>query len=168
MDELLALVVVAVVSLKKGSHRVELGGCLASGVTLVCVSCVIFQCRLPSVCTVFVYVQTGVGRTGAVWGYENLGVEPDVITSAKVCVVIFIIHFNVIIVVITASRHASTVRVLSYFICESVSYRDDSVLWSPATHLPHVSGQCCICAPVSTSFVLTFCVCAGQHKSSSS
>lgn len=28
-------------------------------------------------------VQTGIGRTGAMWGYENLGVEPDVITSAK-------------------------------------------------------------------------------------
>lgn len=28
-------------------------------------------------------VQTGIGRTGKMWGYENLGVEPDVITSAK-------------------------------------------------------------------------------------
>ena len=28
-------------------------------------------------------VQTGIGRTGKIWGYENLGVEPDVITSAK-------------------------------------------------------------------------------------
>lgn len=28
--------------------------------------------------------QTGMGRTGKVWGYENFGVEPDVITSAKV------------------------------------------------------------------------------------
>jgi acetylornithine/N-succinyldiaminopimelate aminotransferase len=28
-------------------------------------------------------VQTGIGRTGKMWGYENLGVEPDVFTSAK-------------------------------------------------------------------------------------
>lgn len=28
-------------------------------------------------------VQTGVGRTGRLWGYEQLGVEPDVFTSAK-------------------------------------------------------------------------------------
>ena len=28
-------------------------------------------------------VQTGMGRTGKMWGYENLGVEPDVFTSAK-------------------------------------------------------------------------------------
>lgn len=28
--------------------------------------------------------QTGVGRTGKVWGYQNFDVEPDVITSAKV------------------------------------------------------------------------------------
>ncbi|MGP1375097.1 MAG: acetylornithine transaminase [Almyronema sp.] len=28
-------------------------------------------------------VQTGVGRTGRFWGYENLGIEPDVFTSAK-------------------------------------------------------------------------------------
>eukprot|EP00596_Hydrurales_sp_CCMP1899_P005371 CAMPEP_0119041882 /NCGR_PEP_ID=MMETSP1177-20130426/14118_1 /TAXON_ID=2985 /ORGANISM="Ochromonas sp, Strain CCMP1899" /LENGTH=420 /DNA_ID=CAMNT_0007008279 /DNA_START=252 /DNA_END=1514 /DNA_ORIENTATION=+ len=28
-------------------------------------------------------VQTGIGRTGKMWGYENLGIEPDVITSAK-------------------------------------------------------------------------------------
>jgi acetylornithine aminotransferase len=30
-------------------------------------------------------VQTGMGRTGKLWGHENLGVEPDVFTSAKVC-----------------------------------------------------------------------------------
>ena len=29
-------------------------------------------------------VQTGIGRTGKLWGYQNLDVEPDVITSAKV------------------------------------------------------------------------------------
>ena len=28
-------------------------------------------------------VQTGVGRTGKMWGYEHLGVTPDVFTSAK-------------------------------------------------------------------------------------
>jgi acetylornithine/N-succinyldiaminopimelate aminotransferase len=28
-------------------------------------------------------VQTGLGRTGTYWGYENLGIEPDVFTSAK-------------------------------------------------------------------------------------
>lgn len=28
-------------------------------------------------------VQVGVGRTGKLWGYENLGIEPDIITVAK-------------------------------------------------------------------------------------
>lgn len=28
-------------------------------------------------------VQTGMGRTGKMWGYEHVGVEPDVFTSAK-------------------------------------------------------------------------------------
>lgn len=28
-------------------------------------------------------VQVGMGRTGKTWGYENLGIEPDVFTSAK-------------------------------------------------------------------------------------
>lgn len=28
-------------------------------------------------------VQTGIGRTGKMWGYQNLNIEPDVITSAK-------------------------------------------------------------------------------------
>ena len=28
-------------------------------------------------------VQVGMGRTGYLWGYENLGIEPDVFTSAK-------------------------------------------------------------------------------------
>ena len=28
-------------------------------------------------------VQVGVGRTGKLWGYENLGIEPDVIAAAK-------------------------------------------------------------------------------------
>ncbi|MBU6230377.1 MAG: aspartate aminotransferase family protein [Cyanobacteria bacterium REEB459] len=28
-------------------------------------------------------VQVGMGRTGSLWGYENLGIEPDIFTSAK-------------------------------------------------------------------------------------
>ena len=28
-------------------------------------------------------VQTGVGRTGKIWGHEHLNVEPDVFSSAK-------------------------------------------------------------------------------------
>lgn len=28
-------------------------------------------------------VQTGMGRTGKLWGYEHLGIEPDIFTSAK-------------------------------------------------------------------------------------
>lgn len=28
-------------------------------------------------------VQVGMGRSGSLWGYENLGIEPDVFTSAK-------------------------------------------------------------------------------------
>ena len=28
-------------------------------------------------------VQVGMGRTGKLWGYENLGIEPDIFTSAK-------------------------------------------------------------------------------------
>jgi acetylornithine/N-succinyldiaminopimelate aminotransferase len=28
-------------------------------------------------------VQVGIGRTGRLWGYENLGIEPDIFTSAK-------------------------------------------------------------------------------------
>jgi len=28
-------------------------------------------------------VQVGMGRTGTLWGYENLGIEPDLFTSAK-------------------------------------------------------------------------------------
>lgn len=28
-------------------------------------------------------VQVGMGRTGTLWGYENLGIEPDIFTSAK-------------------------------------------------------------------------------------
>jgi acetylornithine/N-succinyldiaminopimelate aminotransferase len=28
-------------------------------------------------------VQVGIGRTGQIWGYETLGIEPDIFTSAK-------------------------------------------------------------------------------------
>jgi acetylornithine aminotransferase len=28
-------------------------------------------------------VQVGIGRSGKLWGYENLGIEPDIFTSAK-------------------------------------------------------------------------------------
>jgi acetylornithine/N-succinyldiaminopimelate aminotransferase len=28
-------------------------------------------------------VQVGMGRSGKLWGYENLGIEPDIFTSAK-------------------------------------------------------------------------------------
>ncbi len=32
---------------------------------------------------IFDEVQVGMGRSGKLWGYENLGVEPDIFTSAK-------------------------------------------------------------------------------------
>jgi acetylornithine aminotransferase len=40
-------------------------------------------CDETGILLVFDEVQTGVGRTGKMWGYENLGVEPDIFTSAK-------------------------------------------------------------------------------------
>ncbi len=40
-------------------------------------------CDENSILLVFDEVQVGVGRTGKLWGYENLGVEPDIFTSAK-------------------------------------------------------------------------------------
>ncbi|MBR8829925.1 MAG: aspartate aminotransferase family protein [Chlorogloea purpurea SAG 13.99] len=40
-------------------------------------------CDQNNVLLVFDEVQVGVGRTGKLWGYENLGVEPDIFTSAK-------------------------------------------------------------------------------------
>ena len=40
-------------------------------------------CDETGILLVFDEVQVGVGRTGKFWGYENLGVEPDVFTSAK-------------------------------------------------------------------------------------
>ena len=40
-------------------------------------------CDENDILLVFDEVQVGVGRTGKIWGYENLGVEPDIFTSAK-------------------------------------------------------------------------------------
>ncbi len=40
-------------------------------------------CDEKGILLIFDEVQVGVGRTGHLWGYENLGVEPDIFTSAK-------------------------------------------------------------------------------------
>ncbi len=40
-------------------------------------------CDENDILLLFDEVQVGVGRTGKLWGYENLGVEPDIFTSAK-------------------------------------------------------------------------------------
>lgn len=40
-------------------------------------------CDETGILLVFDEVQVGVGRTGNLWGYEILGVEPDIFTSAK-------------------------------------------------------------------------------------
>lgn len=40
-------------------------------------------CDDTGILLVFDEVQTGVARTGKMWGYENLGIEPDIFTSAK-------------------------------------------------------------------------------------
>ena len=40
-------------------------------------------CDENGILLVFDEVQVGVGRSGKMWGYENLGVEPDILTSAK-------------------------------------------------------------------------------------
>ena len=40
-------------------------------------------CDENQILLIFDEVQVGVGRTGKLWGYENLGVEPDILTSAK-------------------------------------------------------------------------------------
>ncbi|MCS6943609.1 MAG: aspartate aminotransferase family protein [Geminocystis sp.] len=40
-------------------------------------------CDETGILLVFDEVQVGVGRTGKMWGYENLGVEPDIFTTAK-------------------------------------------------------------------------------------
>jgi acetylornithine/N-succinyldiaminopimelate aminotransferase len=45
--------------------------------------------RIRDICTekgillILDEVQVGMGRTGKLWGYENLGIEPDIFTSAK-------------------------------------------------------------------------------------
>ena len=40
-------------------------------------------CDDNNILLVFDEVQVGIGRSGRLWGYENLGVEPDIFTSAK-------------------------------------------------------------------------------------
>lgn len=40
-------------------------------------------CDENNILLVFDEVQVGVGRSGKLWGYEQLGVEPDIFTSAK-------------------------------------------------------------------------------------
>ncbi|MBW3042481.1 aspartate aminotransferase family protein [Prochlorococcus marinus] len=41
------------------------------------------KCTENNVLLMFDEVQTGMGRTGTLWGYEQLGIEPDVFTLAK-------------------------------------------------------------------------------------
>jgi acetylornithine/N-succinyldiaminopimelate aminotransferase len=40
-------------------------------------------CDQTGILLIFDEVQVGMGRTGKMWGYEYLGVEPDIFTSAK-------------------------------------------------------------------------------------
>ena len=40
-------------------------------------------CDDNNILLIFDEVQVGIGRTGKLWGYENLGVEPVILTSAK-------------------------------------------------------------------------------------
>src|SRR5205807_9419725 len=40
-------------------------------------------CDQAGAALIFDQIQTGMGRTGTVWAYEQTGVTPDVITSAK-------------------------------------------------------------------------------------
>tara|TARA_Y100000589_G_scaffold331166_1_gene383557 strand:+ start:7324 stop:8499 length:1176 start_codon:yes stop_codon:yes gene_type:complete len=40
-------------------------------------------CNINNSLLIFDEVQTGIGRTGKLWGYENLGIEPDGFTLAK-------------------------------------------------------------------------------------
>jgi len=41
------------------------------------------KCTNRNVLLIFDEVQTGMGRTGTLWGYQQLGIEPDVFTLAK-------------------------------------------------------------------------------------
>ncbi|MGB3694302.1 MAG: aspartate aminotransferase family protein [Spirulinaceae cyanobacterium] len=40
-------------------------------------------CQETGILLILDEVQVGMGRTGKIWGYENVGIEPDVFTSAK-------------------------------------------------------------------------------------
>jgi acetylornithine/N-succinyldiaminopimelate aminotransferase len=40
-------------------------------------------CDAKGILLILDEVQVGMGRTGKLWGYENLGIEPDIFTSAK-------------------------------------------------------------------------------------
>ena len=40
-------------------------------------------CDETGILLIFDEVQVGMGRSGKLWGYEHLGVEPDIFTSAK-------------------------------------------------------------------------------------
>ena len=60
-------------------------------------------------------VQTGVGRTGKMWGHQVLGVEPDIFTSAKVLLSwLYFVILNCILCDLI-SLFFSTMILLSYF-----------------------------------------------------
>jgi acetylornithine aminotransferase len=40
-------------------------------------------CNEKKILLIIDEVQVGMGRSGKLWGYENLGIEPDIFTSAK-------------------------------------------------------------------------------------
>ncbi len=40
-------------------------------------------CDAKGILLILDEVQVGIGRSGKLWGYENLGIEPDIFTSAK-------------------------------------------------------------------------------------
>jgi len=40
-------------------------------------------CREQNILLILDEVQVGMGRSGKLWGYENLGIQPDIFTSAK-------------------------------------------------------------------------------------